>query len=118
MMGSAGFISTGPDLLGDDIRRILEVDALTVEERLELQARVVLVFNAMLASVPGAPVAGVGPATDPAPYKAALRMIGLPAGIPRDPVRPATPELEAYLRDVLDRLGIIARETARRRAAE
>ena len=118
LMGSAGFISTGPDLLGDDIRRILEVDALGVEERLELQARVHLIFNTMLASVPGAPVGAVGPATDPAPYKAALGMIGLPAGIPRDPVRPATPEIEAHIRDVLDRLGIIARETARRAAAE
>ena len=118
LLGSAGFISTGPDLLGDDIQRILEVDRLSVEARLELQARVHLIFNTLLANVPGAPAGAVGPATDPAPYKAALNMIGLPAGVPRDPVRPATPDVVARIRRVLDDLGIIECETARRQAAE
>ena len=118
LLGSAGFISTGPDLLGDDIRRILDVEHLSVAARLDLHSRVHLIFNTLLASVPGAPVGAVGPATDPAPYKAALNMIGLPAGIPRDPVRPATPEVAAPIRRVLDDLGIIERETARRQAAE
>ena len=109
LMGSAGFISTGPDLLGADIGRILDVASLDIEARLALQARVHLIFNTMLASVPGAPAGSVGPATDPAPYKAALNMLGLPAGVPRDPVRPATAEVETRIRAVLDDLGILAR---------
>ena len=118
LLGSAGFISTGPDLLGDDIGHILDVNRLSIEERLELQARVHLIFSTMLANVPGAPARAVGPATDPAPYKAALNMIGLPAGVPRDPVRPAVPEVMARIRAVLNDLGIIEREMARRQVAE
>ena len=114
LMGSAGFISTGPDLLGDDIQKILNPDKLNVTERLELSARVKLVFETMLASVPGAPAGWPGPSTDPAPYKAALNMIGLPAGYPRDPIMPATPEVEANIRQALDKLGVLDREKLRR----
>ena len=118
MLGSAGFISTGPDLLGEDIQRILNVETLSIPDRLELQYRVHKIFNVMLANVPGVQSGMPGPATDPAPYKAALNMLGLPAGVPRDPVQPATKDVEDRVRGVLDELGIIERETARRRAAQ
>ena len=116
MLGSAGFISTGPDLLGDDIQRILNVEKLSIEERLVLQSRVHLIFNTMLAQVAGAPPGAIAPATDPAPYKAALNMLGLPAGYPREPVQPATPEVEARIPGVLVHLGILEGESPKRAA--
>ncbi len=45
--------------------------------------------------------------TPPAGLKAALNMIGLPAGVPRDHVSPLTPAEEGELRDVLIRAGVL-----------
>lgn len=116
MMGSAGFISTGPDLLGDDIQKILNPETLTIEQRLDLQHTLRTIFDVLLANVPGAPPGTVTPSTDPAPYKAALNILGLPAGYPRDPVLPATPAVVESIRKSLDEMGIIARQKARRQA--
>lgn len=115
MMGSAGFISTGPDMLGEDIPKILNPESITIAERLELQHKLHKIFNVLLANVPGAPPGSIAAATDPAPYKSALNMLGLPAGFPREPVLPSTPEVEANIRKTLLEMGIIQREAARGR---
>jgi 4-hydroxy-tetrahydrodipicolinate synthase len=43
----------------------------------------------------------------PAGLKAALRMIGAPAGVPREPVGPLAPEAEQKLRRILQELQIL-----------
>ncbi len=55
--------------------------------------------------------------TRPAAFKAALNMIGVPAGFPREPVQPLSPEGEARLRDVLSRRGVIEEPSAPRLAS-
>ena len=48
----------------------------------------------------------MGTATWPASFKAALNLIGLPAGIPRDPVLPATDADIDKIKRTFDQLGI------------
>ncbi|WP_434713536.1 dihydrodipicolinate synthase family protein (plasmid) [Rhizobium sp. YTUHZ045] len=48
----------------------------------------------------------MGTATWPASFKAALNLIGLPAGVPRDPVMPATVDDIDKIKRTFDRLGI------------
>lgn len=48
----------------------------------------------------------MGTATWPASFKAALNLIGLPAGVPRDPVMPATLDDIDKIKRTFDRLGI------------
>ncbi len=49
-------------------------------------------------------------------YKAALNMLGLPAGFPREPVEPLTPDDEAKVRRVLVDCAILGRQAADRAA--
>ncbi len=49
----------------------------------------------------------MGTGTWPSALKAALNMIGVPAGLPRDPVQPLTPEDESKLRSVLREFGVL-----------
>lgn len=104
-LGAAGYISTGPELMGRDARRILEAPRLEVAERRGLHCRITAAFQA---------VQYVG--TRPAGIKAALNMLGLPAGQTREPVLPLTPGDEANLHAELVRLGILE-ASKRRRAA-
>ncbi len=106
LLGSAGFVSTGPDLYGKETNRLLEAESMSIEERLMWQNRLIEVFNTVL---------GVG--TRPSGYKAALNMMGLPAGLPREPVEPIGPEDEAKIREVLVRNGILGSQAADRRAS-
>ncbi|MBY5918413.1 dihydrodipicolinate synthase family protein [Rhizobium leguminosarum] len=48
----------------------------------------------------------MGTATWPASFKAALNLIGLPAGVPRDPVMPATVDDIEKIKHTFDQLGI------------
>lgn len=48
----------------------------------------------------------MGTATWPASFKAALNLIGLPAGVPRDPVMPATVDDIEKIKRTFDQLGI------------
>jgi 4-hydroxy-tetrahydrodipicolinate synthase len=53
-------------------------------------------------------------ATPPAAIKGALNMVGLPAGVPRDPVKPLMPREEAHIRDILTQVGILDGPVAKR----
>ena len=44
-------------------------------------------------------------------------MIGLPAGIPREPVQPLSSTSEARLREVMDYCGLLGEETGIKRVA-
>ena len=48
LLGSAGFISTGPDLFGKETNRLLEPEDMSIAERLQWQDRLVQVFGTVL----------------------------------------------------------------------
>jgi len=77
-LGARGFIATGPELLGTDAGRIMEIGrAQPGDEYVSLHNRLSLVYE-MLMSM----------GTWPTALKSALSRIGLPAGHPRDPLLP------------------------------
>jgi 4-hydroxy-tetrahydrodipicolinate synthase len=97
LLGSGGFVGTGPEMFGADCRKFLDVHDMTPAERFDLHYRYGLVNQALLHTV----------GKSPAGLKAAFNMIGLPAGVPRDHVSPLTPAEEDELRDVLIRAGVL-----------
>jgi 4-hydroxy-tetrahydrodipicolinate synthase len=72
-------------------------------ERLDLHARYNILNDALLNTL-GTPPAGI---------KAALNILGLPAGVPRDHVVPLTEAEEAELRVVMIRAGVLEAEMAK-----
>jgi 4-hydroxy-tetrahydrodipicolinate synthase len=103
LLGSGGFVGTGPEMFGADCRKFLDIHDMTPAERFDLHYRYGLVNQALLHTV-GKPPAGL---------KAALNMIGLPAGVPRDHVSALTPAEEDELRAILIRVGILEERVAR-----
>lgn len=96
MIGAAGVISTVSDLFTTEANRMFDYKEMTVEERREWQLK----QNEL-----GRAVSYFG--TIPAGYKAALNMMGLPAGHLRDPLRPLSPKQEEELSSLLVKWGII-----------
>ena len=103
LLGSGGFVGTGPEMFGADCRTFLDIHNMTPAQRFDLHYRYGLVNQALLHTV-GKPPAGL---------KAALNMIGLPAGVPRDHVSALTPAEEDELRAILIRVGILDGSVAR-----
>lgn len=100
-LGAAGFISSGPELLGQTGRTIMGIASGTPDERSRsLHFTITTVYEALMG-------AGVWPAA----LKAALRMIGAPAGVPREPVGALAPGDEQKLRTVLQQLQILPAHT-------
>jgi 4-hydroxy-tetrahydrodipicolinate synthase len=95
-LGARGFIATGPEFLGRDAGRLVEVakDRPSAESA-ALHFRLTRLYELLM-----------GTATWPAAFKAALNLIGLPAGVPRDPVAPATAADIDKIKAVFDKLGI------------
>lgn len=95
-LGATGFIATGPEFLGDDAPRIMNIARTGSEiERRRVHTRLTGVYELLM---------GVG--TWPSAFKAALNLVGLPAGVPRDPVMAATPDQVESIRRRLDELGL------------
>ena len=103
LLGSGGFVGTGPELFGAGARRVFDVHTMTPDERMEIHTRW---GNVILA----ASFAG----TSPAGIKAALNMLGLPAGVPRAPVRILGPEAGAKLAADLVENGVLEGPVAKR----
>ena len=97
LLASGGFVGTGPELFGPRCRDFLEIHDMTADARLDLHYRYGLVNDALLHSI----------GTPPAGLKAALNIIGLPAGVPRDHVSALTPAEEGRLRDAMARAGVL-----------
>lgn len=102
--GAAGFLSTGPDLLGRRASRILELalGAPSPESR-AMHRQVAGLYHLILDS-------GFGPS--PGPLKAALNYLGLPAGVPRDPGKRLAPEAKRRLLASLGALGLLEASAA------
>jgi 4-hydroxy-tetrahydrodipicolinate synthase len=97
LIGSGGFIGTGPELLGRRVRDFLKVNEMTLDERLRMHEMYMDLVDAVLYE----PV-------PPSGIIAGLNLIGLPAGVPRDPVQPLGPEGVARIRAVLTRYGVLS----------
>lgn len=95
-LGAKGFIATGPELLGPVAGRLTEMAAAAPgPEMRALHYKLTVIYQTLM---------GVG--TWPSSFKAALSLIGQPAGVPRDPVLPlAGPDLDV-LRRTLEELGL------------
>lgn len=75
-LGAAGFIATGPELLGEDAGRLLAMGREKPDEHFRrTQQRLTHIYQTLM-----------GTGTWPAALKAALASRGLPAGFTRDPV--------------------------------
>ncbi len=95
-LGAKGFIATGPeftDMLPSDMAAAGTAAPNADYRKAHIQ---LTVLYEML----------MGTATWPASFKAALNLIGLPAGIPRDPVLPATQADIDKIKRTFDQLGI------------
>ena len=96
-LGARGFIATGPELLGAAVRRIVPLAAgAPSAEAAELHYKLTTIYQALMAT-----------GTWPAALKAALNLLGQPAGVPRDPVLPLSGAALDSLRAAMDRLGLL-----------
>ncbi|WP_137178022.1 dihydrodipicolinate synthase family protein [Roseomonas sp. AR75] len=95
-LGARGFIATGPELLGKDCARIMPLGAAAPSDEGRAMHQKLTVLYQML----------MGTGTWPAALKAALNLLGWPAGVPREPVLAlAGAELDK-VRRTLDELGL------------
>jgi 4-hydroxy-tetrahydrodipicolinate synthase len=96
-LGARGFIATGPELLGPEAGRIVEISlqAPGAAQR-ALHYRLTVVYQLLM-----------GTGTWPASLKAALTLLGWPAGVPRDPVMALEGEALEKVRRTLHELGLL-----------
>ncbi|MQY43972.1 dihydrodipicolinate synthase family protein [Epibacterium sp. SM1969] len=95
-LGAKGFIATGPEFTDLLPSEMAAVGAGTPNDTYRNAHYQLTVLYELL----------MGTATWPASFKAALNLIGLPAGIPRDPVLPATDADIDKIKRTFDQLGI------------
>ncbi len=94
-LGAAGFVSSGPELMGGLAARLMEQASTgSAPELRTTQYRLTRVYEALM---------GLG--TWPSALKAGHALIGLDAGVPREPVLPLDPAATASLRGVLQECG-------------
>ena len=96
-MGARGFISSGPELFGDQASRICSLASKKpCPEARTLHFGLTRIYQTLM-----------GTGTWPAALKTALNLIGVPAGVPREPVQTLTPEAAAHVKEVMEELGIL-----------
>ncbi|GGE50390.1 4-hydroxy-tetrahydrodipicolinate synthase [Agaricicola taiwanensis] len=95
-LGAKGFIATGPEFVGSDAARLTDLAGQApTAETAALHYKLTVIYQLLM-----------GTGTWPAAFKAALNLIGQPAGVPRDPVMPlAGADLDKVKR-TFDELGI------------
>jgi 4-hydroxy-tetrahydrodipicolinate synthase len=96
-LGAKGFIATGPELLGKEAGAIAGLATEKMgEAHRALHYKLTVLYEMLM-----------GTGTWPSAFKAALNLIGQPAGVPRDPVMPlAGADLEKIHR-TLDQFGLL-----------
>ena len=107
-MGAKGFISTGPESMGMDAHRFraLATAAPTAESR-RIQFAINSLYPALMNS-----------GTAPAGLKAALNMLGVPAGVPREPLKALGPREVERVRAALVEHGYLDGDRKTARAGE
>ncbi len=95
-LGAHGFIATGPEFLGADTANIASLAKEKPDQKqADIHYKLTVLYELLM-----------GNSTWPAAFKAALNLIGQPAGVPRDPVNPATNEVLDTIKRTFDDLGI------------
>jgi 4-hydroxy-tetrahydrodipicolinate synthase len=95
-LGAVGLISVAAHLVGPQIRQMIElIQTGDVPAARKIHEDLSPLFNALFIT------------SNPIPVKAALEMIGLPAGVPRLPLVPATAEERARVRKALEDAGLL-----------
>ena len=95
-LGAAGFISSGPELLGDRTAQVMAAAVqLPTKDIRDLQYAYTRIYEALM---------GLG--TWPSSLKAALQLAGIPAGVPREPLAPLSRNDVSKLAEVMQEIGI------------
>jgi 4-hydroxy-tetrahydrodipicolinate synthase len=104
-MGARGFISSGPELFGREAARIMALGAAAPSaESRRMQFRLNAIYTALMET-----------GTWPSALKHAHSLLGVDAGVPREPVMELTAEQAAKIRSVMEAIGLIGKHA---RAAE
>ena len=97
-LGARGFIATSPELLGKTAGHITALAReLMGQEQRSLHYELTVLYQVLM-----------GTGTWPSALKAALNLIGQPAGVPRDPVMPLAGADLDNLKRTLDQFGLLA----------
>ncbi|MBT5186113.1 MAG: dihydrodipicolinate synthase family protein [Kordiimonadaceae bacterium] len=95
-LGAHGFIATGPEFLGADTANIASIAKQAPDAKMaDIHYKLTVLYELLM-----------GNSTWPASFKAALNLIGQPAGVPREPVHAATPQVIDNIKKTFDELGI------------
>ncbi len=93
-LGAKGFIATGPELLGTLAGRLVELAAAKPDRAFaDVHYKLTVIYETLM-----------GHGTWPSAFKAALTLMGQPAGVPRDPVLPLNPAGVEKLREMIKSL--------------
>lgn len=96
-LGAAGFIATGPEFLGPMAGRLMQIGRAAPDRTyVDAHQKLTIVYETLMS---------VG--TWPSALKAGLNLLGLPAGVPRDPVMPLSGASLERLRSVLGDLDLL-----------
>lgn len=96
-VGAAGCIATGPEFLGPGAGTLVELArSAPGPNYAKTQFALAHIYEALMST-----------GTWPASLKAGLALLGLAAGLPRDPLLPLSPEATSRLRMVLEELDLI-----------
>ena len=94
-LGAAGFVSSGPELLGERAGRVMDLASRAPGKELrDTHDAFTRIYEALMTL-----------GTWPSALKAAHNLIGLPGGLPREPVLPLDPAATAKLAQVMGALG-------------
>ncbi len=95
-LGAVGIVSVASHLVGPQIRQMIElIETGDVPAARKIHEALSPLFNALFIT------------SNPIPVKAALEMLGLPAGVPRLPLVPATSEERDRVRRALEDAGLL-----------
>ena len=93
-VGGTGVVSVAAHLVGDDIATMAEVFPSDPGTARDIHLRLLPLFTGLFTD------------TSPGPLKAALKMVGLPAGPVRPPLADADERVEAVVRDAMTAAGV------------
>lgn len=94
-VGGVGIVSVASHLVGEDLARMVEVFPTDPAEARRIHHRLLPLFSALFADA------------NPAPLKAALRMLDLPAGPVRPPLAEIEDDVRTQMREALQAAGVV-----------
>ncbi len=101
-LGAAGFISSGPEFFGKETARVMaSANKAIGEDMRALHYRFTVIYETLMSL-----------GTWPSALKAAHNLLGLPAGVPREPVAPLAGEALQTLKRVLREIDVLSSPTA------